>query len=358
MKKILLGFSAFALILSSCSNEIETATENSESARNEIKVSTYVPGATRSLVTSIENMEGDIQMFAYSTTSAYNFIDNYTYDGEWLSQYTQQTGKKNYWPSDPTEIVNFLAIATKEYVNIASAPTGGEYTLSGPGCYVFQSTVQQSTLVDSIVFLQDTTSVGSNTIDHMIASINTSLEETGNGCIDLNFNHILAGVKVILKDTTDTEETPSEVSVVGVRIYAPTRISYVPSEGKAIVPANAIYKYYPIYAAQISEMGGPEYDVYMGSRGLNSEGVTFEDDEDNDLADVLVPATNKAILEISYFIGAPGVVKEAITKSAEISLTAGAITTITAIICEDPKISISSVSVSDFESKDEDAGKL
>lgn len=163
MKKLFFLAACSAVVLSSCSNEIEQCSSNATLNSKAITVSTYTPGLTRATVADEAALEAN-GFFMYAVTEGETFINTmYTYlDDSWNAA----DGETYNWPETS---VDFYGV----YVPGMTAEDAPSY------------------IEDGVVTLSD---LGSS--DVMVASATgLSLAENGQN-VGLEFNHILADVEI------------------------------------------------------------------------------------------------------------------------------------------------------------------
>jgi len=181
MKKIIYVAASSALVLSSCSNDIDDASLVAMKSRQEIKFETYTPGITRATVAdaSAVNKNG---FWMYATNNDTVLInDPYRLENRvWVRA---SEGDAYQWPDDA---VNFYGIYT----------AGSEPTIT------------EGNLVLS--------EINGNTDVMVAAAENLTLFENGQK-VSLAFNHILADVEIqMIGDRAPYIYNVSEVKLVGM----------------------------------------------------------------------------------------------------------------------------------------------
>lgn len=219
MKKYFVMAASAALVLSSCSNEIEQVSNLENNGKKEIKVSTYTPGLTR----ADEAQASDVQNNGFWMIAEAAEINNrfdYVEDAEggassWkavkveadLEEGTDAEYKDLIWPGNST--VDFYALywAKRDAQKVQSFELNED---------------------NQLVFSKDKNLVDGQS-DIMTAFKSAKYTDTEDGEVTLKFNHILAEV------STNLQIASSAVSGVSytakkVILVAPTNRTYSFSE--------------------------------------------------------------------------------------------------------------------------------
>jgi len=209
MKKYFFVAASAALVLSSCSNEIEQVSELGNT-KKEIKVSTYTPGMTRATEAGNEQLQ-EFGFWLLATTTDSTIINNhYMYTGSeidpWVAAKESLDWVPNdtvkYWPE--TGSVSFYGIY--DGTDLHENPM--EITETGNVIYEVSTSDQKDIMVAS--------------------STNKTLAANGQ-TVSLSFKHILAEVEVqMIGSNEEYDYTVYGVSVAapGVGIYNVTSGAY------------------------------------------------------------------------------------------------------------------------------------
>ncbi len=202
MKKYFFVAASAALVLSSCSNEIEQVSALGENGKKEIKVSTYTPGMTRAYEASVDTLQRDgFWLYAVSEEDEL-FNDQFIYDSDswtpatWDSKenvWTVNADKKVYWPTNSVSFYGVYSPSSSPESPLSISEEGNV----GVDIYVESQAKDQK--------------------DIMVATKTTNLSDNGSSTVNLEFKHIMAEVEVQVKaaSTTDYVTNLYGISITG-----------------------------------------------------------------------------------------------------------------------------------------------
>lgn len=298
-----------ALVLSSCSNEIQEVSNLENNGKKEIKISTYTPGMTRSTVDGVV-LEDTLAVYGFSILATYpieqygeSTIENLfsahlaqigegntwapaVFDPE-QSEFGEDESVEMAWPENLNAEVSFYALynETKENVEIYEGKTNidlSQYTFKYDGADLCRPQV-----------------------DYMAAKAVTSYAKSVNGSVELSFNHILA--KVTTEFKSDYTDYYGGISVLEVKLA---------------MPNSGIYDFDKNAFDNTSE--GGEVVLYKGAgMSINDPDGNYSCTDDNVYAFVI--PSEGAILSVTYaYIDQIGnLVSEEITKEVPVDLVPG-----------------------------------
>lgn len=190
-----------ALVLSSCSNEIEQVS-NLDCNKKEITVSTYTPGMTRATEATVEDLQQDgFWLYAVSGEDQL-FNDQFIYDSDsWTPAvwdtvakvWTVNDEKKVYWPTNSVSFYGVYSPSSSKESPLSISEEGNV----GVGLYLSTMAKDQK--------------------DIMVATKTTNLSDNGSSNVALEFKHIMAEVVVQVKaaSTTDYVTNLYGISITG-----------------------------------------------------------------------------------------------------------------------------------------------
>ncbi len=302
MKKYYFMAASAALVLSSCSNEIDQVSNLENSGKKEIKVSTYTPGMTRTADTGATDEE--LAEYGFTLQATYPVeiegkqedetlvyahfaqLDGEawapaTYDAE-QGGFVANDAVEMFWPENLNTEVSFYAMynETMDDVEISEGKTNVNLS---------QYTYDYDTLCRPQV-------------DYMAAKTMTSYSKSNEGSVELDFNHILAKVTTQIK--AEVTDYYAGINVHEVKIKMPNGGTYDFNDGTFD------------FSTGVTE----DIVLYKGGISVYAE---YGDLGDDTYAYVM-PAENAELsVTFVYLDQAYNAIGNEITKTAFISLTAG-----------------------------------
>lgn len=190
-----------AMVLSSCSNEIEQVS-NLDCNKKEITVTTYTPGMTRAYEASVDTLQHDgFWLYAVSGEDEL-FNDQFIYDSDswtpaaWDAEtevWKVNADKKVYWPTNSVSFYGVYSPSSSPESPLSISEEGRV----GVGIYLSTMAKDQK--------------------DIMVATKTTNLSDNGSSNVALEFKHIMAEVVVQVKaaSTTDYVTNLYGISITG-----------------------------------------------------------------------------------------------------------------------------------------------
>ncbi len=278
MKKIFFVAACSALVLSSCSNEIEQCSSVSTMNPKSITVSTYIPGLTRATVANNESVqENGFWMYAVEEGSETPFINvAYAYDG---SDWKATDENTYYWPDNAAKFYGLYQVPglTPELEDASTIITKGTVAVNAPD--------------------GDT--------DVMIANITEEYNKplslsTNQETVNLHFEHILADVEVQVVG----EKTGYDYIVYGVSLQSASTGFFSLAQGQ-FTTFQGTKTYFLNEAEDTQEGDELTFDVENAIE-INAEEAKIIGAEGNE--SVMILPSNDIELSISYQIKAGDVV--------------------------------------------------